>query len=45
MSEVDERFAFITDADGNKYQALIFDEDGTPVDWDEIATRVLIEGK
>lgn len=34
---IDERFAFITLANGERYQELRF-ENGQPVDWDEAAT-------
>lgn len=33
-NEIDERFAYLTDAQGRKFQVL--NEDGT--DWDEAAT-------
>lgn len=46
MSEVDERFAFITDAQGRKFQVLRYEtlESGeiVPVDWDEAATAALV---
>lgn len=40
---VDERFAFITDKDGNKYQSLLYDEEGNPIDWDEQETAKLVQ--
>jgi hypothetical protein len=46
-SKIDERFAYITDAKGNRFQVLKFerDEEGAerPVDWDEAATAALVQ--
>lgn len=44
-NEVDERFAHITDAEGRKYQVLVIDELGNPVDWDEQLTAQLTAGE
>lgn len=42
MNEIDERFAYITTADGRRLQVLVHDpETGEPVDWDEAATAEL----
>lgn len=45
--KVDERFAFITDKDGNRFQVLRYAEDENgervPVDWDEEATAALVK--
>lgn len=38
---IDERFAFIKNANGDKFQVLKLDENGNPVDWDEQATAEL----
>jgi hypothetical protein len=35
---IDERFGYITDAQGRRFQVLIFDEHGNPIEWDEAAT-------
>jgi hypothetical protein len=40
---IDERFAFITHSDGERFQALKLDENGEPYDWDEQATAALYE--
>ena len=40
---IDERFAYITLEDGRKFQVLLFDEEGNPIDWDEPATKALME--
>jgi hypothetical protein len=45
---VDERFAYITDEDGKKYQVLKYETDEEtgeriPVDWDEEETAKLIK--
>lgn len=40
--EIDEKFAYITDESGRKYQVLLLDETGAPVDWDEAATAALV---
>lgn len=46
MNQVDERFAYITDAEGTKWQVLRRDpETGEPVDWDEAATHELIKAQ
>jgi hypothetical protein len=46
MAEVDERFAFITNAEGRKFQVLRYETNDTgesvPVDWDEAATAALV---
>jgi len=40
---IDERFAFITDENGNKFQVLVYDELGNPIDWDETKTKEAYE--
>ena len=46
---VDERFAYITTENGEKFQVLKYetDEEGSeiPIDWDEQATAELIANK
>lgn len=43
---IDERFAYITDSNGNRHQVLKYgyDDDGNvvPVDWDEQKTGELV---
>lgn len=39
---VDERFAFITHTDGEtKFQVLLYNEEGTPIDWDMESTEAV----
>ncbi len=40
---IDCRFAHITTKDGFQHQVLIYDEDGEPVDWDEVATKQKVD--
>ncbi len=55
QQQIDERFAFITNSKGEKFQVLkyqdVLDENGEPtnekiaIDWDEAATAELINQK
>ena len=46
MDQIDPRFAYITTAEGRRWQVLRHDPDtGEPVDWDEAATHELIEAE
>lgn len=40
---IDEKFAYLTDENGNKSQVLVYDELGNPIDWDEAKTKEAFE--
>lgn len=43
MNEVVELFGYITCACGEKFQVLVYDDQGNPIYWDQEATNALFQ--